>query len=290
MALITRSLTFTRRSILELPAALALALTCSTAYAGPWSIAFSLQEGVPAGWVQVRENSIDGSRLGFRDDLGVNRVPVQEIAIRYQQDTDNYWLSALQNFVVKGTAVPASDVTFNGTTLQAGMPLSATTGFPDFLRVSFLRGHRLAVYANGAVLDGELGLSYVALTFHVSGTESPASVGHETKEDFVTQELPTPTFGLRMRWPLRHRLAMVSRVEIAYLPWVNSRRREGGDVRLQQRNTELDIGLRYEVTPDVAVAGEGYYRFFHQHERSTEDENNILLETHGLKLEVDYRF
>ena len=61
-------------------------------------------------------------------------------------------------------------------------------------------------------------------------------------------------------------------------------------MRLQQRENEFDIGLRYAITPAVAISGEGYYRYFHQHERSVEDDNNILLETHGLKLEFDYRF
>ena len=116
---------------------------CPAAKAGPWSITFSVEEGVPAGWVQVRENNVAGSRLGFQDDLGVDRAPVQELSLKYRQDPANYWLSTLQSFTLKGTAVPANDVYYNGTTLQAGMPLSATTGFPDFVRASILRGHRL---------------------------------------------------------------------------------------------------------------------------------------------------
>jgi hypothetical protein len=50
-----------------------LVLPSRAATGQPWSLAFGVAEGVPSGWTQVRENSVEGSRLGYRDDLGVLR-------------------------------------------------------------------------------------------------------------------------------------------------------------------------------------------------------------------------
>lgn len=265
-------------------------LPCQAATGQLWSLALGVSDGAPSGWVQVRENSIVGSRLGYQDDLGVSHVPAQTITLRRHLSEDGYWQLSLQNLTLQGTAIPSHDVYFNGTTLPAGRPLSATTRFPDFVALEVLRGFSLSRFGNGGQLSGELGARYTALTFYMSGTIAPNSVGHETKEDFVTQELPIPAAGIRLQYPLSDSLWLTSGFSLAYLPWLNSLRHEGGVVRLRQLEDRLEGGIRYSVTSALSLHALVYYSYFSQHERSAEDDNSILLERRGVELEVQYLF
>jgi hypothetical protein len=63
---------------------------------------------------------------------------------------------------------------------------------------------------------------------------APGSTGDEMKEDFVTQELPIPLLGVALDYPFTDRLHLISSLNGAYLPRVNSLRKEGGEVTLTQ--------------------------------------------------------
>lgn len=257
---------------------------------GAWTFSAGLQDGSPSGWVQVRENDIAGSRLGFRGDLGVSRIPSEDLTLHYDAGDGGYWEFRLRNYSVEGTAVPGSEVYFNGSTLEAGRPLSADTRFPDYLQFSAVAGRRLASFGDGGVLSGELGLDYTALNFRLAGTVTATSAGQETKEDFVTQELPVPIAGLGLSRPLGAGWRFVSGLRLGYLPWSDSLRHEGGVVRLTQAEAELRGGLRCDFTPHASVSGQLFYSYFSQHEQSGEDDNDILLEVRGVRVEFAYRF
>ncbi|HET7651234.1 MAG TPA: hypothetical protein VFL15_11100 [Gammaproteobacteria bacterium] len=268
----------------------ATVLPCRAATGQPWSLAFGVADGVTSGWVQVRENSIAGSRLGFQNDLGVSHAPAQRLTLQHLLNDAGYWQVSLQSLTLQGTAIPSHDVYFNGTTLLAGKPLSSTTRFPDFVALEVLRGFPLFTFENGGRLNGELGARYTALTFYMAGTIASNSVGHETKEDFVTQELPIPAAAVRLRYPLSDLLSLISGASVAYLPWLNSLRHEGGVVRLRQLEDRLEGGMSYAVSSTFKVNATAYYSYFSQHERSEEDDNTILLESRGVELQVQYLF
>lgn len=255
---------------------------------GSWSASAGLQYGGPSGWVQVRENRVAGSRLGYGNDLGVSCIPAEDLTLRHETGDSGYWEFSFHNYSVAGTAVPQSDIYFNGTTLEAGKPVSADTQFPDFLRFSVVAGRHLAVV--GGTLSGELGFDYTALNFRLAGTVASGSAGHESKEDFVTQELPVPLAGVGLSHPLGGGWRIVSGMRLGYLPWVNSLRHEGGVVRITQAEIEVRGGLSYDFTSDASLSGEFFYSYFSQHEESGEDGNAILLETRGARIELAYRF
>lgn len=261
----------------------------SRAADNPWTLVAGIESGQPSGWVQVRENSIQGSRLGYQHDLGVSRVPSEDLSLQYAMDSQDFWRFTLKSLSFNGSAVPANDVQYNGTTLAAGHPLSATTHFPDYMQFSALRGWRMHGPDNLSFWCGG-GLSYTAITFYLDGTITANSVGHETKEDFVTQELPVPMVAIGFSKPLADGWSVVSSLDVAFLPWVNSLRHEGDVVRLNQAQMDLTAGLHHAVTRDAGLTLSAYYRYYHQHEQSGEDDNNLLFETRGLRIEADYHF
>ena len=61
-------------------------------------------------------------------------------------------------------------------------------------------------------------------------------------------------------------------------------------MRLKQAQLDLVAGLHHAVTHDFGLTLSAYYRYYHQHEQSGEDDNNLLFETRGLRLEADYQF
>src|SRR5262249_23519170 len=131
-------------------------------------------------------------------------------------------------------------------------------------------------------LSASAGLTFVSLIFRLQGTLAPTTASQETREDFVTQELPVPVLGLGLAPPRASRLDAGASALVGYLPWVNSLRHEGGEVSLRQRHLDLALDLTYALTPALR-AGAGYrYSWFEQHEESNEDGNDIALGYSGI--------
>ncbi len=243
--------------------------------------------GTPTGWVQVRETQIEGTRLNFRGDLRVDRAWTGEFAVRYLRGR-NTLRFVVQSYALDGTTTLPGDVRFNGATLAGGTPLATRTRFPWFFRATLTRERDLAAMGGGRV-SAIAGLTFVALTFRLRGTLSPATVGRETREDFVTQELPVPLIGLAFAHPVTGRLATEASADMGYLPWVNSLRHEGGVVRLRQHH--LDLALNVTCILASALRADVGYRYssFTQHEDSREDGNDITFAQSGMYAGLAYR-
>jgi hypothetical protein len=130
----------------------------------------------------------------------------------------------------------------------------------------------------------------VYLNFVVHGTIAPDSPGHESKEDFQTQELPVPLLGVRVDEPVRDDLTVYASLDGGDLPWVNSLRTEGGTVDLTQSHADFGLGIRYAWLPMLSVQGGFQYTYFVQHEKSGEDNNFIQLSEPALLLGATYQF
>jgi hypothetical protein len=179
------------------------------------------------------------------------------------------------------------DVLFNGATLQGGTTLETR---PDFFRLTALYEKRFVAFAGGGSLSGEAGFTFVALTFKLHGTLAPDSQGNETQEDFLTQELPVPLLGLRLRLPLCPRLWFEGSLTGGYLPRVYSLKNEGGKVDVTQSHADLGLWLRYGLTPAVDLKAGYAYSDFVQHETSGEDDNLIHLTSNSVTLGLAARF
>lgn len=271
-------------------------LTCGIANAQDaagfehWQVALNVGYGDPSGYVQVRENQIEGTRLDFDSDLDVNHMSDVALRVAYRIDPDQSVQLVLQNYTLTGSTMLPQDVNFNGATFAAGTRLRTVTRFPDFLRATLFYRRTLSQFTNGGSLSGRAGFTFEGLTFKLDGTLTPDSVGHEMKEDFVTQELPVPMVGVQLDEPLSDRLAFVASLDGAWLPRVNSQRTEGGEVTLAQTNMDATLGLDYALTRRLDLTGDYRFGYFKQDERSHEDGNHILLKSNSVALGLTYAF
>lgn len=254
-----------------------------------WHVAVQAEQAVPNGWVRVRENAIQGTQLSIHDGLGVNRMQTIRLnAWKPLTDTSELHLGFSTSRLNGHTLIDAP-VYYNGTTIAPGR-LDTVTGFQDFIAFDASYWHQLVDFGNGGRLWGSVGATYVMLNFKLDGTITADSIGHELKEDFYVQELPVPMLGLHLRYPLTDALQLTADVAMGRLPWVNSLRTEGGEVRLAQTNKEEELGLEYRFAPHWQAVAYIVHRYLGQDERSREDGNVIRLSSTGIGLGVDYQF
>jgi len=260
-----------------------------SARAGEWTLTVDGALAHPTGWVQVRENAIVGTRLSLGPDLGVRAastvratlgIPVGAGALRV----------AIAGTALLGRVLLPDSIHFNGSTLAPGTMLKTRTEPGDFLRVVIAYERRLARVGQEGALDVSAGLDATLLNFRLQGTLAPASVGHETKEDFVTQELPAPFLGAELRLPLARRLGLDFAADGGGLPWVSSFRYEGGLVSLTQRRldgqADIDVALASHLRAGVGVQ----YTDFRQNEQSHEDGNQFEQSSLGGVLRMRWAF
>ncbi len=270
--------------------------------------------GLPRGYVQVRENNIQGTHLSFHNDLGIDTVERVTLGAAYRVSDSSRFRLNFDTIFLYGTARLDSDVFFNGATLQGGTDLQSR---PEFFRLTALYEHRLLDIGQGGRIAGDIGFTYVFLTYKMHGTLSPLSQGGggETiarasvvssqasgsganpggvpatvKEDFLTQELPIPMLGLTFDYPLKEHLSFVSTVLGGYLPQVDSLRSEGGTVDLSQSHVDLSATLRFALSESLYVDAGYAFHYYVQHETSHEDGNYIQLWDNDLLVALRYRF
>lgn len=268
-------------------------ITCAAAApvaaqrAWTWSIAYGL--GRPTGWVRVRENAIAGTRLSLRRDLGVHLATT--LALRLTRRTGAGAIDLrIQGTTLRGAARLAQSVNFNASTLQGGTIVRTRTNATDFMRVVLDYTHPLAHVGAGGSLLGRVGLDAILLDFRLRGTLSPASVGHETKEDFVTQELPAPFLGASLHLPLRRRAVLRLGADAGGLPWVSSLRYEGGLVRLSQQRWDARAGVDVAFATGWRFAATLEHTSFTQKEQSREDGNEFHMADAAGVLRVSWSF
>ena len=212
--------------------------------ANPWQWQVQLLRGVPGGVIQVRENSVAGSTLPLGPGLGYTAIQRLRLAVVRKLPRDRSVLLGLDLARLHGTAVFPQPVYFNGVTVAANTALATATNPGSFWQFTALYRQRLWSAGGGARLDGQLGFTYVGLTYRfqnvVSGAPGSQSAvsGSRVEEDFITQELPVSVFGLRFRYPLGHALRMEADFLGGHLPWNYSLRNEGGKVYTTQTNQE----------------------------------------------------
>lgn len=278
-----------RFRVLLTVAIIAMAAGAACARPSAWKIGFAAEAGTPSGFVQVRENQIVGTRLPFRSTLGVSRVTGLRVSAVHRlgpRGLLHLWLSGTQ---ITGSGTLTHTAYFNGVTLEPG-PVSSNTHFLDDWRLTAAYWYRTVAFGSDGGLWLSGGLTYVGLNFKIGARIAPNSVGHETKEDFITQELPIPIFGIHLYYPLYGGFSFFGDIEGGHLPWTNSLRREGGMVQLTQTNEDADLGMRYRFDHTWSARLFVYDRRFMQNERSGEDGNFIRLDEHGVGIGFTGRF
>ena len=277
-----------RRRALALPLLAAASLGCGRLHAADWHVTVAAEQGWVGGWIRVRENDVPATRLRLNGDLGVNHMQsLRLLAWTPLGDAGELHLG-LTTHRLDGSALLAAPVYFNGTKVAPGR-LDTVTHFQDFIELDASYWRHLADVGRGSVW-GSLGARYVMLNFRLDGTIAADSVGHELKEDFYVQELPVPMLGLHLRYPLGDALQLTADVNWGRLPWVNSLRTEGGEVRLAQTNSDEQVALTYRWNPRWQFTAYAFHTEFAQDERSREDGNVVYLHDTGVGLSAEYAF
>jgi hypothetical protein len=250
-----------------------------------WEFTLGGRIGAPVGHLQVGESIGTGSTPGTRlslSSLGIHVSETIETGVAYHFTPDDALrFSALYTFM-RGDSTPSVSVVYNGLEFTPGS-LHANT---DYWRVD-LAYERALVRSAAAELIGSIGIAYV---FFNPTLSAPQQTSGENSEDFYLQELPVPIAGLRWSHVLDERWLLRLGVAGGGLPKVDSFRKEGGTVYLQQSQADADAGLAYRWRGGAELEAGYHFTYFFQHEKSHEDNNLFELIDNGVRARFSVRF
>jgi len=254
---------------------------------GRWEFTIGGRVGAPVGHLQVGEfhggqgtpvSGAPGTRLGL-DTLGIHVSEAIEASVAFHfTQNDAVRLSGLYYFL-RGDSTPTQSVVYNGEEFKPG----ALHANADFARLD-LAYERALWRSPFDELIGSIGIAYVYF--------NPTLTGHgsSNSEDFYLQELPVPIAGLRWTHGLGERWLLRLGASGGGLPEVNSGRKEGGTVFLQQAHADADAGLVYRWRGGAELEVGYHFTYFFQHEKSHEDINDFELIDNGLRVRFMMRF
>lgn len=250
-----------------------------------WELTLGGRIGAPIGHLQVGEafngSSTPGTRLSL-GSLGIHVSETIETSVAYHVTPDDALrVSALYTFM-RGDGTPSQSAVYNGLEFKPG-PLHANA---DYWRVD-LAYERALVRSAADELLGSIGLAYV---FFNPTLSNPQQKSGENSEDFYLQELPVPIAGLRWTHLLGDHWLLRLRASGGGLPKVDSLRKEGGTVYLQQSHADADAGLVYRWGGGAELEIGYHFTYFFQHEKSHEDDNRFELIDNGLCARFSVRF
>jgi hypothetical protein len=250
-----------------------------------WSSGISYDQSAVDGWVQVRENAQEGTRLHLGRDLGIHSAPTIDFDLAYHFSEKRQLTFTVGTTLLRGNQTASQLVFFDEASFPAGSDL---TSDPLFYHVRLT--YRQTVWQPPhSGLNLLAGLEYDYLNFTLRGVDTSGEVNQQG-EDFWKQELPVPFVGFDARYDGSERWSLEA--SSTYGGWnnVNSLRKEGGTIRLTQKIFDTRLTIGYQATPRLSLdAGYRFYSFV-QEEQSAEDGNRFHLRTHGPMVQAAYRF
>ena len=240
-----------------------------------FEVEFDTQVGAPSGYVEVREFSLEGSRLDLRRDLRINTSEAVAFTARYHLTEHDAVRATFLYYFLDGTARFDRAKPWDGEEIGPGR---VDTNL-DFWRGTVAYERVLFKIADG-VVTGSIGATYVHLNARIQ----------QKAEDFYLQELPVPVAGLRLDYPITERLSARVGVEGGGLPRVDSLRNEGGTVYLTQYHADGEAAVTYSFSGGAFVGGGYQFSYFYQGEHSAEDGNRLKLIDNAFRLRAGWRF
>jgi len=250
-----------------------------------WSTAVGIERSAVDGWVKVRENAQEGTRLHLGRDLGIRKASTIDLNLAYRFSDQRRLTFTVGTTLLRGDKALPQFAFFDESSYPAGSDLRS-----DPLYFHLKMTYRQALWQPRRVgLDLLAGLEYDYLNFSVRGVNASGAV-EKQGENFWKQELPIPFAGLGARYAASERWSFGAYGSFGTYHNVNSLRKEGGTVRLTQTNFDSGLSASYQASPRLSL--DAGYRFlsFAQEEQSHEDGNRIHLRTHGPVFQAAYRF
>jgi len=244
-----------------------------------WEVSLEGRVGFPTGYIRVSETVTHGTRLRL-SDLGLDVSETVEAGVAFWLTPRDAVRATYLYYVLRGSTTLDRAILYDGREYSPGHVDTNA----DFWRASLAYDRVLASVLDHGRLIGSAGLTYVhfnpGLTQH----------GKTKAEDFYLQEMPVPIVGLRFDYPVTQRLGLRASVAGGLLPKVDSLRTEGGTVSTWQSHADAGLAVTYALTPRLGVEAGYQYTYFHQHEKSHEDNNVFELIDHGLRARLTLRF
>jgi len=263
-----------------------LLLIASNAVAeSPWSAGVHFDRGSVDGWVQVRENAQEGTRLHLSSDLGIRSAPTIDLDLAYHFSEKKQLTFTVGTTILRGSESQPGLVYFDESSYPPGTQLRSD---PLFYHIRLTYRQTIWTPSRGG-LNLLAGLEYDYLNFTTQGVDSSGMVDKQG-EDFWKQELPVPFVGVDARYRPSERWSF--NASSTYGGWnnVNSLRKEGGTIRLTQRIIDTRFSIGYQPLPALSLnAGYRFYSYV-QEEQSNEDGNRFNMDSHGPMIEAVYRF
>jgi hypothetical protein len=244
-----------------------------------WEVSLDGHVGFPTGYVRVSETVVHGSRLRL-SDLGIDvSESIGAGAAFWITPRDAVRATYLYTFL-RGSRTLDRAIVYDGREYTPGH----VEANADFWRVSLAYDRVLATILDRGRLIGSAGLTYVWL--------NPGLTQHgKTKaEDFYLQEMPVPIVGLRFDAPVTDRLGIRASVAGGLLPKIDSLRKEGGTVYTWQSHADATVAATYAFSEVLSVEAGYQFTYFHQHEKSHEDNNVFQLIDSGPRARLTLRF
>lgn len=234
--------------------------------------------GIPTGYLRVGENPQRGTYRTL-DRFGIELSEAVEGSVAFHFTQRDAVRASFLYYFLEATQRPNTFISFNGELFGP----SAVHTNADFQRYS-LDYERLLSSGYGGFLWGTIGLTYVDFDPRLRERN------HRSDEDFSRQELPVPIVGIRADIPMGERFAARVSLSGGGLPHIDSGRKEGGTVYLDQAHGDVGLGIVYAVTRAVLIDAGYYLTYFTQHEKSREDDNVFQLIDNGFRAGVTFRF
>ena len=240
--------------------------------------------GRPTGTLRVDENNVRGNRLRLNGDLGVRfSEAVDGSAAFHLTPRDGIRFSFLYYFL-RGQGLLDRTVVYDGDQYRAPGHVNTNA---DFYRVSL--AYERTTVIPGALLTGSVGLSYVHLYPELTSHPS-IGASHTKAEDFYRQELPVPIVGLRVDIPMGGGFAARASIGGGGLPHIDSGRKEGGTVYLEQAHGDAAMAVIYALTKNLNLEIGPRATYFFQKEKSHEDDNRFELFDVGVRAGLTLKF
>lgn len=256
---------------------------------GRWEVTLDGRIGFPIGRLKVGEFPTGSNRSGGGGTpgtllrlhtLGIDVSEALEGTVAFYVTPRDAVRASYLYYFLDGSSTPHVPVVYNGQEFAPGQLRTNS----DFSRLSLAYERTLLSRPVGERLIGSAGLTYVSL--------NPTLTGHgkSNSEDFYRQELPVPILGLRWDYPLRQRLLLRASLAGGALPRVDSLRKEGGTMYLQQSHADAGVGLAYLLGRNGQVELGYHFTYFFQYEASHEDKNLFELIDNGVQARFTLRF
>jgi hypothetical protein len=263
---------------------------------GRWEVTVDGRVGFPVGQLKVGEFPTTAPKTGgtpgtqFRlSDLGIHVSESVDASLAFNLTPRDALRASYLYYFLRGSSTIRQSVVFNGQEFTSGR-LNTNA---DFYRLSLAYERTLIHLPSQERLVASVGLTYVNFNPTLTGSSSEGGAeahGRSNSEDFYRQELPVPIAGLLWDHPIWRQLLLRTSLAGGGLPRINSGRKEGGIVYLNQTHADFGLGLAYLLSPHAEIQAGYQFTYFRQHEKSHEDNNAFTLIDNGLQARFTLRF